>query len=69
MLENENYWKSPSIYEYNTMYSTVSCWILGEHGNREWVSNGGEGIQLKHDIYRPEVPKPNLLGPSIYTFS
>jgi hypothetical protein len=34
------------------MCYTVSCWILGEHGDREWVSNGRRGlIWLKHDIY------------------
>jgi hypothetical protein len=41
MLENEIYWNSWSIYEYNTMYCTASCWMLGEHDDREWVSNGG----------------------------
>jgi hypothetical protein len=39
MLENEKYWNNPSAYEYNIMHCTVSCWILGEHGGREWVSN------------------------------
>jgi hypothetical protein len=29
------------IYEYNIIYCTVSCWILGENGDRESVSNGG----------------------------
>jgi hypothetical protein len=55
-------------YEYNIMYCAVSCWILGEHGDREWVSKGGGAIWLKHDIYGPKVPRQNLLGLSIYTF-
>jgi hypothetical protein len=38
MLENEKYWNNPSIYEYNIMHYTVSCSILGEHGDREWVT-------------------------------
>jgi hypothetical protein len=36
------------------MHCTVSCWILGEYGDREWVSNG-ELIWLKHEVYRSEV--------------
>jgi hypothetical protein len=43
MLENEKYWKILFIYEYNIMHCTVSCQILGEHGDGEWVSNGGGG--------------------------
>jgi hypothetical protein len=50
-----------SVYEYNIMQCTVSCWTLGEHGDREWVSNGGELIWLKHNIYIPGVPKQNPL--------
>jgi hypothetical protein len=57
MLENEKYWNNPSICEYNIMHCTVSCWILEEHGDREWVSNGGL-IWLKHDIYKPEGKTP-----------
>jgi hypothetical protein len=38
------YWNNPSIYEYNIMYCTVSCWTLGEHGDRERVSNGGANL-------------------------
>jgi hypothetical protein len=26
------------------MHYAVSCWILGKHGEREWVSNRGEGL-------------------------
>jgi hypothetical protein len=44
MLEDLKYWNNPSIYEYNIMHRTVSCWILMMHGEREWVSNGGEGL-------------------------
>jgi hypothetical protein len=32
MLENEIYWNSPSIHEYDTTYYRVRWWILGEHG-------------------------------------
>jgi hypothetical protein len=32
------YWNNSSIYEYNIMHYTVSCWILVEHGDRRWVS-------------------------------
>jgi hypothetical protein len=39
MLENEKYWNSPSLYDYNIMHCTVSCWMLGEHGDGEWGSN------------------------------
>jgi hypothetical protein len=46
ILDNEKYWKNPSIYEYNIMQCTVSCWILGELCYREWVSNGGNGVNL-----------------------
>jgi hypothetical protein len=46
MLENEKCWKNPSIYEYNIMRCTVSYWVLGEHGNREWVSNRGKEVNL-----------------------
>jgi hypothetical protein len=49
------------------MHYTVSCWILGEHGDRERESNGECLIWLKHDIYSPEVPRQNPLGLSIYT--
>jgi hypothetical protein len=40
MLEKQKYWNNLSKYEYNIAERTVSCWILGEHGNRERVSNG-----------------------------
>jgi hypothetical protein len=50
MLDIEKYWNNPSIYEYNIMDCTVSCWILGEHGDREWVVTEGL-IWLKHNIY------------------
>jgi hypothetical protein len=30
-----------SIYEYSIIFCTVSCWILGEYGDRERVSNVG----------------------------
>jgi hypothetical protein len=63
MLENEKYWNSSAINEYNIMHYTVSYWILGEYGDREWVSNRRKGlIWLKHDIYRPGVPRWNPLG-------
>jgi hypothetical protein len=64
MSENGKYW-NPSIYEYSIMCCTVSYWILGEHGVRERVSKG-EVFQLKHNIYRPEVPRWTS-GISIYT--
>jgi hypothetical protein len=35
-----------SMYEYNIIHCTVSYWILGEHGDREWVSNGEEEVDL-----------------------
>jgi hypothetical protein len=41
ILENEKYWNLASVYEGNIMQCTVSCWMLGEHGERERVSNGG----------------------------
>jgi hypothetical protein len=51
MLENEKYWNTSSIHEYNIMHCAVSCWMLGEHGEREWESDGGEGLLWsKHDI-------------------
>jgi hypothetical protein len=51
------------------MHCTVSCWILVEPGDREWVSNGGEGlIWEKHDVYRPEVPRQNPLELLVYTY-
>jgi hypothetical protein len=31
-------------YEYNIMYCTISCWILGKHNDRERVSNGGDNL-------------------------
>jgi hypothetical protein len=65
MLENEKYWDNPSICEYNMTYCAISCQILGEHGDRESVSDGGL-IWLEHDKYRPEVPRWNTLGPLIY---
>jgi hypothetical protein len=43
MLENEKYWNS-YIYKYISQ-CTVNCCILGVHGDREWVRNGG-GINL-----------------------
>jgi hypothetical protein len=46
MLENEKYWNNPSMDEYNTMYSKISYWILGDPGDREWVSNGREGVNF-----------------------
>jgi hypothetical protein len=51
------------------MHYTVSCCVLREHGDREWVSNGREGPNLiKAWIYRHEVPSWNLLGLSICTY-
>jgi hypothetical protein len=39
------------------IHLNITYFILGEHGDREWVSNGGkELIWLKHDICRSEVP-------------
>jgi hypothetical protein len=46
MRENEKYWNNPSVYDYNTMHYTVRYWILGEHGDREWVSNRGGEVNL-----------------------
>jgi hypothetical protein len=62
------YWHDPSIHEYNIMYCTINCWLLGEHGDRGWVSNGGrELIWWKHGMYRPEALRQNPLRLSIYT--
>jgi hypothetical protein len=61
----KNIEKNPSVPEYSIMYCTISSWILGVHGDREWVMEGV--IWLKHDIHRPEVPRQNFLGLSIYT--
>jgi hypothetical protein len=44
MLENEKHWNNTCIYEYNIMPSTVSCWILGELGDRESVRMEGRGL-------------------------
>jgi hypothetical protein len=38
---------------------------VGEHGDRKWVSNRGGAV--KPDLYRPEEPRWNPLGLSIYT--
>jgi hypothetical protein len=38
------YWNNSSIYEYNIMHYTVSCWILVEHGDRRWVSKEEERL-------------------------
>jgi hypothetical protein len=38
MLENEKYWNNPCAYEYIILI--VSCWILGEDGDRERGSKG-----------------------------
>jgi hypothetical protein len=63
--QNVREWKilKQSIYICtNIMYCTVSCWVLGEHGDREWISNRGcVLIWLKHNRYRPEVPRQNPL--------
>jgi hypothetical protein len=42
-LETEKYWNNPSMYEYNIMHCIVRCWMLGEHGDRECISNRGQG--------------------------
>jgi hypothetical protein len=47
--ENVREWKilkQHSIHEYNIVHCTVSYWTLGEYGDREWVSNGGERVNL-----------------------
>jgi hypothetical protein len=53
------------------MHCTVNCWILGEHGDREWVGNGREGVNLIKAwyvyIHRPEVQRQNPLRLWIYT--
>jgi hypothetical protein len=36
ILGNERYWNNPFIHEYNIMHYTVSGWLLGEDGDREW---------------------------------
>jgi hypothetical protein len=55
--ENVRKWKIlKQLYEYNIKHCTVSCWLWREHGDREWVSVGGL-IWLKHNKYRPEVPR------------
>jgi hypothetical protein len=66
MLENEKSWDRPSVYEYNIIYCTVNCWILEDSGDREWVNNEEELVWLKHDLYRPKVPRQNLLKLSIH---
>jgi hypothetical protein len=65
MLENDKYGNNTSIHEYN-IYFIVKCWILGEHGDRERISNG-KLICLMHDLYRLEVSRWNSIGLSIYT--
>jgi hypothetical protein len=45
------------------MHCAVSCWILVEHGNREWASDRKERvIWLKHDIHSHGVPRWTPLG-------
>jgi hypothetical protein len=57
------FWNNPPLYEYNIMHCTANFLILGEHGDRKWVGNGGmELIWLKHDIYKPDIPRQNSLG-------
>jgi hypothetical protein len=43
------------------MYYILSCWILGEHGDRERISIGGV------NKYSPEVSRQNPLEPSLHT--
>jgi hypothetical protein len=46
---------------------TLSYWIIGDHSDTERVSNQGELICLKEDIYRFKMSRWNPLGPSIHT--
>jgi hypothetical protein len=46
MVENEKYWNSPSIYEYNIINCTPHHWLLGENGDREWVGICVEGCVI-----------------------
>jgi hypothetical protein len=39
ILENENIVRT-HLYM-NITYCTINCWILGDHGDRETVNNGG----------------------------
>jgi hypothetical protein len=59
--ENVKEWKvlkQPIRIWIYIMHCAVSCWMLGERGNREWVRNRGEGlIWLRHNMFRPEVPR------------
>jgi hypothetical protein len=51
MLDNEIYWNNPPIYEYNIMQYTLNYRLLGEHGDREWVNNRGEEVNLIKEWY------------------
>jgi hypothetical protein len=66
MLENENHWNSPYIYECNIMYYIVSCQILGEHGDGERVSNGEVNL-IEAWYVQGWSTKEKPLGTSIYT--
>jgi hypothetical protein len=46
MLENKKHWNNSSLLECNIMHCTVNCWPQGEHGDKEWVSNRGERVNL-----------------------
>jgi hypothetical protein len=46
LLERERHWNNTSTYEYNITHYTVNYWLLRLHGDREWVSNGGKGVNL-----------------------
>jgi hypothetical protein len=46
MLENKNHWNNSSLFKCNIMHCTVNCWLQGEHGDKEWINNRGEGVNL-----------------------
>jgi hypothetical protein len=68
MLGNEKLLKQPIYMWIHIVHYTVNCWLSGDHSDREWVSNRGEGlIWWKHDTYRWEIPRWNPLGLSVHT--
>jgi hypothetical protein len=59
-------WERVNLYEDNIMKCTVNCWIIGEQGERERVSNSGELIQF-FLFLQCEIPRWNPLNKQ-YTF-
>jgi hypothetical protein len=66
MLESKKYWNIESVHKDNITQCTVSCWIIGEQGNKVRVVMGGV-IWLKQGMYMSEIPRWNPLEQSICT--